>query len=107
LIRDASGIIVLEAEAEYSPFMPAKLADILKERKPVIAITPPYSEVRDILGSEYPYIADSRSIAEISRMLRRFLDDNAKGQVTSKMLEVTRLSLTPQGQSSVLMEIFS
>jgi len=107
LIRKAVGVIVLEAEAEYSPFMPAKISDILKERKPVIAITPVDSEVREILGSRYPYIADSRDSFEISRMLKRFLDDVDSGAVDLEALEEIRFPLTTEGQIESLMEIFS
>ena len=107
MIREALGVIVLEAEAEYSPFMPAKLADILKEKKPVLAITPPDSEVRDILGPKYLYTADSRSVSDIAGMLKKFCDDVVNGSVPSELIEELRFSLTSEGQKQTLLEVFN
>lgn len=48
--------VVLEAVAEESPFYPGKLADLLYLRKPILAVTPAKSTVRDMLGGDYPLL---------------------------------------------------
>jgi len=70
LIKKANLSLVIEAEAEFSPFMPGKLADILYNKKPVLALTPKKSEVRHILGQNYPYIAEVNNTEQIYSALK-------------------------------------
>jgi len=52
----ASVAVIVEAIARESPFFPGKLADLLALRKAILAITPPQSTVRDLLGEDYPLL---------------------------------------------------
>ncbi len=52
----ATAGVVLEAIAPESPFYPGKLADLLYLRKPILAVTPSRSTVRDMLGEDYPLL---------------------------------------------------
>jgi hypothetical protein len=53
--KKASALVLLEASAIESPFFPAKLADYLWLRKPILALSPKQSVAIDLLGSEYPF----------------------------------------------------
>ncbi len=59
LYKDSTVLIIIEAQAKNSPFMPGKLADYIVSDKPILAITPPTSEVSRLLGEAYPYMAEN------------------------------------------------
>lgn len=64
---DASINIILEADAEFSPFLPGKFPHCIKANKPILVLGPKKSEVRRLLGEDYPYcaeITDTNKIAE-------------------------------------------
>jgi hypothetical protein len=52
----ATANVVLEAPDPVSPFFPAKLVDCLAARLPILALTPPRSVVRELLGGDYPLL---------------------------------------------------
>jgi len=56
LTRSATATVVLEANSPESPFLPAKVADYLWLRKPILALSPRQSAVADILGPDYPLL---------------------------------------------------
>ncbi len=58
IAKDATALILLEAPATESPFLPAKLADYLWLQKPVVALSPTFSATRDLLGSDYQLAAN-------------------------------------------------
>ncbi|MBI1760314.1 MAG: hypothetical protein HYR56_02665 [Acidobacteria bacterium] len=67
LLRAATATVVLEAEAQESPFFPAKLADYLWHQKPILALSPKPSVTADILGRDYPLIVtpgDARGVQQ-------------------------------------------
>jgi hypothetical protein len=53
IAKSAVSVVVLEANAAESPFFPAKLADYLFLRKPILALSPKRSVVADTLGQDY------------------------------------------------------
>lgn len=59
LLKQADVLILLEAIAKDSPFMPGKLADYISVNKPIMALTPKTSETSRLLGSSYPYITQT------------------------------------------------
>jgi len=61
--------VVLEADSPESPFFPGKLADLLGVGKPILAITPRYSAVRDILGTSYPLLCLPNEEGQILKAL--------------------------------------
>ena len=71
LLRQCDMALVVEADADFSPFMPGKLADIFYYEKPVLALTPERSEVRRILGKDYPYVARVNDTGTIYNILKR------------------------------------
>ena len=57
LMNAADVLILMEAVASFSPFLPGKFSDYVMAGKPVLALTPRNSEVMRLLGSDYPYWA--------------------------------------------------
>jgi len=55
ILKQASALLLLEAAAPVSPFLPGKFADYVYADKPVLALTPPTSETARLLGEDYPY----------------------------------------------------
>jgi hypothetical protein len=49
-VRSAAAGVILEADSPESPFFPAKLADYVWLRKPILALSPAKSVVADCLG---------------------------------------------------------
>jgi glycosyltransferase involved in cell wall biosynthesis len=56
--KQATAMIVIEAASEASPFFPGKLTDCLVFRKPLVAVTPRESVITDLLGPDYPLLAE-------------------------------------------------
>ncbi|WP_347175243.1 glycosyltransferase [Polaribacter uvawellassae] len=75
LIEKASISLIIEADAEFSPFMPGKLADLIYLEKPILALTPKKSETIRILGSNHPYQARINDENEILRVLNLLWND--------------------------------
>lgn len=69
MTQAATAALVIEAEAEVSPFYPAKLADYVWLGKPVIAVSPPASSVYDLLGADYPLLARAGDAESVTRAL--------------------------------------
>lgn len=72
LTKQATATIVLEANSMISPFFPAKLADFIWLRKPILALSPLSSVSADLLGSAYPLLArltDTSSILKALNLL--------------------------------------
>ena len=70
----ATGLIVLEAIANFSPFMPGKISDYIMANKPIIALTPINSEVTRLLGEDYPYRAAVNEQDAILSILNQLWD---------------------------------
>ena len=45
----ASAVVVFEADMKISPFMPSKFADYASLKKPILAVTPQTSLIRDYI----------------------------------------------------------
>lgn len=69
LQQNAQVLLLLEANAEVSPFMPGKLADYLIAKKPILALTPKSSETTRILGEDYPLLTENGDIERIYEKL--------------------------------------
>lgn len=60
--------IILEARSEISPFLPGKFPHCVNADKPILLLGPEKSEVRRLVGVDYPYwskINDSQRISEL------------------------------------------
>lgn len=67
--QKADILLIIEAAAEVSPFMPGKLADYLIAKKPILALTPKTSETARILGKDYALITNNGDTDEIYNTL--------------------------------------
>ena len=65
LAAGASALLVIEAAMEYSPYLPSKFADYAATKRPIIAITPRRSAIRDYLAQYGGGIAASYEHDEI------------------------------------------
>jgi len=72
--------IILEAKAEFSPFLPGKFPHCIQAEKPILILGPIKSEVRRLLGAKYPYWSprdDSQRIAStIQQLYNNWLEGN-------------------------------
>ncbi len=66
LARQASVNVVIEADAETSPFLPAKFADYVHVDHPVLALSPRQSAVADALGPSSPLVVSPDDRAAIA-----------------------------------------
>lgn len=58
LHKKADVNLIIEANAEISPFLPGKFPHCILANKPILSLSPYYSEVSNILGKEYPYLIE-------------------------------------------------
>lgn len=80
LLKQADVLILLEAIAKESPFMPGKLADYITSDKPILALTPKTSETSRILGDEYSYITQTDNEDEIYEILVKLWEKWKSGE---------------------------
>jgi glycosyltransferase involved in cell wall biosynthesis len=58
--------VILESKSEISPFLPAKFPHCIEAGKPILLLSPFYSETKRLLGNDYPFwceVDDSEKIA--------------------------------------------
>ncbi|WP_396195324.1 UDP-glycosyltransferase [Flavobacterium sp.] len=63
--KKAAVNIILEAISEISPFLPGKFPNCVASDKPILVLGPYYSEVRRLLGKDYPYWSEANDVATI------------------------------------------
>lgn len=74
LEQDSAVNIVLEAAAEVSPFLPAKFPNLVQANRPVLHLGPKHSEVRQLLGENYPFVAEADDVKLIAFRLKELYD---------------------------------
>ena len=107
LIAIADVSIIVEADAEISPFMPGKLADLIFLEKPILALGPKRSETLRVLGEDYPFSArvnDEENILKVlfllwgkwkknelillnKEKLKRYVSSDGLNKMINKLLE--------------------
>jgi glycosyltransferase involved in cell wall biosynthesis len=72
LMRESDGLLVIDAPAERSVFLPSKLADYVGAARPVFAVTPEGTAARVVrrLGG---WVADPSDAAAVAETLKSFL----------------------------------
>jgi hypothetical protein len=80
-INESDVSLVIEAISDFSPFLPGKVADIAFAEKPIIDLSPKHSEVRRLLGSDYPYQSELDDVNAIKEVLQRFYVDYTNNNV--------------------------
>jgi len=61
--------IILEAVSEISPFLPGKFPNCVVANKPILILGPYYSEVKRLLGNDYPYWAEANDTLSIENSM--------------------------------------
>lgn len=69
LQKNASVNIILESKSEISPFLPAKFPHCVEANAAIISLAPYYSEIRRLLGSDYPYWTEVDSAEKIALII--------------------------------------
>lgn len=67
--QKASVNIILEARSEISPFLPGKFPHCVSADKPILLLGPEKSEVRRLLGLDYPYWSEITDAIRISKLI--------------------------------------
>ncbi|WOD43974.1 UDP-glycosyltransferase [Hwangdonia lutea] len=71
LQNHVSANIILEANAEESPFLPGKFPHCVWANKPIIHLGPEQSETRRLLGSHHPYCSVINNVNNIAEILQQ------------------------------------
>jgi hypothetical protein len=86
LIEQADASFVIEAIADFSPFLPGKVADIAFAEKPIIGLSPKKSEVRRLLGDNYPYQTELNNVVQIKNILLKFYYDCINSEIDKTII---------------------
>ena len=73
LMLEADGLLVIDAPADVSVFLPSKLIDYIGAARPVLGITPPGTAAK-LIESLGGLVADPANIQTIGESLFRFID---------------------------------
>ena len=68
---EASVNIILEANADFSPFLPGKFPHCIQADKPILLLGPEKSEARRLLGKDYPYWSEIDDAEKIARHIEK------------------------------------
>ena len=85
-------LLVIEADMPESPFLPSKFADYCMTGRPIIAITPPMSSIRDYLTEYGGGVAVSHSVQEIAKAIRYVFSNSCSYHEGEKCSEAGGLS---------------
>lgn len=87
LEKNASANIILEAISEISPFLPGKFPNCVVANKPIIILGPYYSEVKRLLGAQYPYWSEANDVENIQKIINLLYNnwlENPEGAVLDR-----------------------
>ena len=71
LQKSVSVNIILESKSEISPFLPAKFPHCVEANKMILSLAPYYSEIRRLLGKDYPYWAEQDDVTKIAELIEK------------------------------------
>ena len=61
--------VILESKAEISPFLPGKFPHCVDTNKPILLLSPYYSETRRLLGEDYPYWSEADDVSKVEAII--------------------------------------
>lgn len=74
--------IILESKSEISPFLPGKFPHCIAANRPLLVLSPYYSESRRLLGNDYPYWSEAddekRIFSHIEQLYLAWKNKNLK-----------------------------
>lgn len=90
LQKNVSVNVILESKSEISPFLPAKFPHCVDANKIILSLAPFYSEVRRLLGNNYPYVAEVDEVEKVALIINKLYD---LWQNNPEMLQLDREDL--------------
>lgn len=103
LENNATVNIILEAVSEISPFLPGKFPNCVKANKPILILGPYYSEVRRLLGTDYPYWSEANDVTSIEKIITTLYTIWIKDP---QLLQLNRSDLIEYSNEIYLKKIF-
>lgn len=100
---EAAVNIILESISEISPFLPGKFPNHIKANKPIIALGPYYSEVKRLLGNEYPYWSEANNVDKIETIITQLYQ---LWKQNPNQLKLNRMDLVNYSNEISLIELF-
>lgn len=82
--NESDGALIIEADTDFSPFLPGKFADIAYLKKPFFLLTSDHSELVRIMGKDYAYKAPNYRKELIAEKLGSFITDIKRGIIEPK-----------------------
>ncbi|WP_221250076.1 glycosyltransferase family protein [Desulfuromonas versatilis] len=79
IANGSMALLLIEANMPFSPFLPSKFADYISTGKPIIAITPPKSPIRDFsknIKFGFTCLHDEREIYDSIKRIFALMDDS-------------------------------
>lgn len=70
--KNVSVNVILESKSEISPFLPGKFPHCVSANKPILLLSPYYSESKRLLGENYKYICEVDAVEEIAGIIEDF-----------------------------------
>lgn len=67
--KNASVNVILESKAEISPFLPGKFPHCVQANKPILLLSPYYSETRRLLGEDYLYWSEVDDVSKMEAII--------------------------------------
>jgi glycosyltransferase involved in cell wall biosynthesis len=95
--------IILESISEISPFLPGKFPNHIKANKPIIALGPYYSEVKRLLGNDYPFWAEANDVDKIETIITKLYQS---WKHNPNQLKLNRMDLVNYSNETLLKELF-
>lgn len=63
--------IILESKSEISPFLPGKFPHCIEANKVILSLAPYYSEMKRLLGENYPYWSEADDVKRIAFLIEQ------------------------------------
>ena len=105
-ISQSDASLVIEAIADFSPFLPGKVADIAFAEKTIINLSPENSEVRRLLGKSYPYQSKLDDVESIKSVLMQFYNNYTKNAIDKSVILDLKEYVSIKRNSKIINEQF-
>jgi len=75
LQNNVSVNVILESKSEISPFLPGKFPHCVFANKPILLLSPHYSESKRLLGDDYPFISEADDVDNIANLIENLFNN--------------------------------
>ena len=87
--KNVSVNVILESKSEISPFLPGKFPHCVSSNKPILLLSPYYSETKRLLGEDYKFISEVDNVELIYKLIDKLYENWKQNEYT----ELNRLDL--------------